>query len=303
MRGRWKVHRVAAKLIEVVSGIVFLTPPVQAVWSRLPKVRRDKALTVASAAPRLAVVAHVYYADLIPEILACWAQVSGCARGSNDWVDLHVTTVESRRSEVFQQLRQLLGGHSQGVTIHVSPNRGRDIAPFMKLLNGGQLDGYDGVLKLHTKRSPHLRTGSLRRRLFFTLLAGNARQIRQVVTLFSDPTVGMVGWGWSFRNKPSWWMANESQVNELALRMSPPPITVPGFFEGSMFWVRPQALAPLRTAALSADDFEAEDGQLDGCLHHAIERMFTLSAWAAGYKVCAITGKELHPGPSSTASP
>jgi lipopolysaccharide biosynthesis protein len=303
MLGQRSVRQTAVKLVEAGTGIVFLTPPVQAVWSRLPTLRQKKIATLTKAAPRLAVVAHVYYADLIPEILACWAHVSACAHGSNDRVDLHVTTVESRRSEVFQQLRQLMGGHSQSVTIHVSPNRGRDIAPFMKLLNGGQLDGYDGVLKLHTKRSPHLRTGSLRRRLFFTLLAGNVRQIRQVVTLFSDPTVGMVGWGWSFRNKPSWWMANESQVNELALRMSPPPPAVPGFFEGSMFWVRPQALAPLRTAALSANDFEVEDGQLDGCLHHAIERMFTLSAWAAGYKVCAITGKELHPGPSSTASP
>ena len=35
------------------------------------------------------------------------------------------------------------------------PNRGRDVLPFVHLVNAGVLDGYQAVCKIHTKRSPH----------------------------------------------------------------------------------------------------------------------------------------------------
>jgi rhamnosyltransferase len=187
-------------------------------------------------------------------------------------------------------------GDLANMHIHVGPNRGRDIAPFLALLNTGVLDPYDVVLKLHTKRSPHLRAGDLRRRLLFALLAGNPRQAAHIRQLFNDPHVGMVGWGLAFRNSRRWWTGNETRLRQIAGRTTPQIQVVPGFFEGSMFWVRVGALGALRSLALQPDDFEPEGGQLDGMLHHAIERMFALSAWAGAYRVHAISGKVLHAG-------
>jgi lipopolysaccharide biosynthesis protein len=47
-----------------------------------------------------------------------------------------------------------------------------------------------------------------------------------------------------------------------------------------MFWVRLDALRPLLDAHLGEDEFETEQGQVDGTLAHAIERVFALSAMA-----------------------
>ena len=56
------------------------------------------------------------------------------------------------------------------------------------------------------------------------------------------------------------------------------------FFGGTMFWVRPEALRPLRELGL-ADTFLEEKGLLDGGLEHATERLFATSVVAAGYKL------------------
>jgi lipopolysaccharide biosynthesis protein len=51
-----------------------------------------------------------------------------------------------------------------------------------------------------------------------------------------------------------------------------------------MFWVRPEALKPVRDLRLSSAIPE-EQGLLDGSLGHAIERVFSTSVVAAGYKL------------------
>jgi lipopolysaccharide biosynthesis protein len=56
------------------------------------------------------------------------------------------------------------------------------------------------------------------------------------------------------------------------------------FFGGTMFWVRPEALKPLRDLRLSSV-FPEEQGQLDGGLEHATERLFAASVVAAGYRL------------------
>ena len=55
------------------------------------------------------------------------------------------------------------------------------------------------------------------------------------------------------------------------------------FFAGTMFWVRPRALEPIRRLNLQRSDFPDEAGQLDGELQHAFERLFSVSAMRRGY--------------------
>jgi lipopolysaccharide biosynthesis protein len=231
---------------------------------------------------RVAIVAHAYYPDLMHEILACQALLPG-------GTPVHVT-VPPERSAL---LREAVIG-AQDVFIHEHDNRGRDIAPFLAVLGSGALDGYDAVLKLHTKRSPHLLDGEIRRRLLFDMLCGNWNATCRALSAFKSATTGIVGWGQSWRATPSYWMANEARTREIAGRMHAPDETIRlGFFEGTMFWFRPSALASLRELALQSENFESESRQLDGTLHHAVERCFTLAAWARGFTVCDLKGRVL----------
>lgn len=231
---------------------------------------------------RTAVVAHLFYLDLLPEILYCRAQLPDAAA-------LHLTVPEDR----VEQARLLLGNTPQ-VIVHPCENRGRDVAPFIALLNAGTFDAYDAVLKLHTKRSPHLLDGEIRRKLLFDMLAGERNATSRMLAVFEAPDTGVVGWEASYRTASPYWMSNEARVREIGKRMGvPDELLGLGFFEGSMFWFRPAALNRLRQLVLRTDEFEAEAGQLDGTLHHAIERCFTIAARADGFKVRDLHGRIL----------
>lgn len=231
---------------------------------------------------RVAIVAHVYYPHLMSEILACQAVLP---LGT----PVHVT-VPPERSAL---LREAAIG-ARDVFIHVCDNRGRDVAPFLTVLGSGALDGYDAVLKVHTKRSPHLLDGEIRRKMLFDKLCGDWNATCRALSAFKSSTTGIVGWGQSWRATPSYWMANEARTREIAKRMRAPDGSIRlGFFEGTMFWFRPDSLASLRELGLQPDDFEAEARQLDGTLHHAVERCFTIAAWARGFTVHDLRGRVL----------
>ncbi|CAH1662307.1 conserved hypothetical protein [Hyphomicrobiales bacterium] len=277
-RSRAYARHVYQKVAALTIGAVFVSPIGRGLrrWAagfRAPKPQPDV---------RAAMVAHLFYLDLLPEILECRAILSEGAM-------LHLTVPTDRVEQAQQLVRDI-----PGVVIHACENRGRDIAPFIALLNAGTFDAYDAVLKLHTKRSPHLLDGEIRRKLLFSMLAGERGATWQTLALFQAPNTGIVGWKDCYREAPAYWMGNEHRVRTLAAQMSVPDDVVRlGFFEGSMFWFRPAALARLRRLGLSGEDFEPEERQLDGTLHHALERCFTLSAWAEGYTVRGLDGRLL----------
>lgn len=265
------------RLLGLTVGPVLVSEPGRWMRARLAALREPASVP----SVRSAVVGHVYYVDLFPEILRCRDTLPGT-------VPLHVTVPPDKAAA----LRLQAEGHPN-VHIHPCDNRGRDIAPFLSLLNAGTLDGYDAVLKLHTKRSPHLKDGDFRRKLLFVMLCGERNAACRVLGQFAQPDTGLVGWASAYRTAPEYWMANEPRVRELALRMDAGEVGRLGFFEGSMFWCRPAALARLRSLDLQPQDFEAEDRQLDGTLHHAVERCFTISAWADGFVVRDLKGRLL----------
>ncbi len=69
-----------------------------------------------------------------------------------------------------------------------------------------------------------------------------------------------------------------------------------------MFWVRPEALAPLRELKL-AESFPEEKGLLDGGLEHVTERLFGAAVVAAGYRLADGEGFGVAAGPGPGAEP
>lgn len=230
---------------------------------------------------RTAILAHAYHIELLDEILACRDVLP-------ELVPLHLTVPTERVDLLRRRVEGL-----PAIIVHPCENRGRDIAPFLEVLGSGALDGYDAVLKLHTKRSLHLRDGEIRRKLLFDMLCGERNAALTALTAFEDNRTGMVGWSCCFRTRPFYWMRNAARVREITARMGIGGDVRLGFFEGSMFWFRPAAFAALIGLKLASRDFEVEALQLDGTLHHAIERCFTLAAWAHGYDVRDLHGRAL----------
>jgi lipopolysaccharide biosynthesis protein len=277
LRSHAFARHVYQKVAAVTIGALFVSGP----GKRLRAYVARRQSSIATPDVKVAIVAHVYYLDLFDEILECRSMLPGT-------VQLHVTVPSDRLEEAERLL-----GDVPAVTIHPCENRGRDIAPFVMLLQSGALDGFDAVLKLHTKRSPHLLDGEVRRKLLFAMLCGEKNAASRMVAMFEEPTTGIVGWEACYRTAPPYWMANEARVREVSARMNAATSVRLGFFEGSMFWFRPAALGALRDLALSMDDFEFENGQVDGTLHHALERCFTIAAWARGFVVRDLRGRML----------
>ncbi|WP_170153026.1 rhamnan synthesis F family protein [Roseiarcus fermentans] len=236
----------------------------------------------------LAIVVHLYYEET-------WGDIGGVLRRLSVPFDLIVTTTPGRERLVESIRREF-----PRAEIEVMDNRGRDVRPFLTLLERGRLDRYRYVCKLHGKKSTDggrkSYMGSLwRRRLLFDLLAAPGLA-QSILDLFErDPSIGMVGPG-AFRlpsrtySEALSWSTNRERVLELAERMGVPRDRFRlDFFGGTMFWVRPEALAPLRSLALSAE-FPEEKGLLDGGLEHATERLFGAAVVAAGYRLADSDG-------------
>jgi Rhamnan synthesis protein F len=236
----------------------------------------------------VAVVVHVYYDDT-------WPDIAGALKRLSIPFDVIVTTVPGR-----ERLIEAVRRDFPLADIETVENRGRDVRPFLVLLERGRLDRYTYVCKVHGKKSNDGGRKSYmgaiwRRRLLFDLLAapGLARSI--VERFERDPSIGMIGPS-AFR-MPSEaysldlsWSTNRPLVLELAARMGVPAEQFRlDFFGGTMFWVRPEALRPLRELGL-ADAFPEEKGLLDGGLEHATERLFAASVVAAGYKLANSDG-------------
>jgi len=278
------LRHIAVKLATLTLGRVYVSRPAIELrrWldGRTPPYRFSG---------RAALVAHVYYPELTGEIITCFLTLP-------DDSGLILTCPPDRAARVTEAAHSALrvaGADDRTLCIVTVENRGRDIAPFLHVLNSGMLRDYDAVLKLHTKRSPHLRDGDIRRKLLYTALAGTPRRTSAVLKMFESPTTGLVGWRMAWRSSSFFWMKNTARVKQLCHALHCAVPVQPSFFEGSMFWLRPSALKRLTELGLETGDFEAEAGQTDGTLHHAIERIFPLIAASNGFSTQDIRGRIL----------
>ncbi|TWT18617.1 hypothetical protein FQY83_14670 [Luteimonas marina] len=222
-----------------------------------------------------AAVVHAWYPDEFADILQ---RLVGTRI---DW-RLYVTTSPEREREIRRVLeRSALSGE-----VVVSENRGRDILPFLRVADRLLDEGHDIVLKLHTKRSQHRRDGDQWRRDMLDRLMAPQRAGRILDAFASDPLLGAVGPEGHLQPMQTYLAANRDAIEYLVTRLGLQDrrYLPHRFIAGSMFWCRLDALRPLLDAHLEEWEFEPEDGQLDGTLAHAIERIFALCVNDAGFE-------------------
>jgi hypothetical protein len=258
------------------------------------------AYAAAQRRPNVAVVLHAFHAELLPEFRVYLENIPFPA-------DLFVTVDTEEKRELAAAC--LADWRKGSVELRVVPNRGRDVAP--KLVGVAEVhDRYEYVLHLHTKSSSHeQRLAGWRGYLLETLL-GSPEVVRGVFEAFARaPRLGFLAPQHIDELRP-WirWGANHPQAEQLAARMGfALPRDAPlDFPSGSMFWARCAALRPLLDLRLTFDDFQPEEGQTDGTLAHAIERLYFLVCEQAGFDWLKVTARgELHEqgGVTAVSSP
>ncbi|QTN27262.1 glycosyltransferase [Rhodoferax sp. AJA081-3] len=238
---------------------------------------------------RIAIHAHIFYADVAPE----FADYLGHVPFAFDlFVSVPSEDVRLACEPLFARLHRL-----RHLRTEVVPNRGRDVAP-MFCTFGAELRGYDYLAHIHSKKSLY-NDGATLGWLEYLLeqLLGSPQQLRKIFTLLrKDSGIGLL-YPQNYSKLPYWantWLSNratgQAWCDKLGIADMPK-----GYFDypaGSMFWARTEALMPLFDAGLCLDDFPPESGQQDATLAHGLERLFALTAKQGGYKVAIVRDAE-----------
>ncbi|MBO9739087.1 polysaccharide biosynthesis protein [Xanthomonas axonopodis pv. begoniae] len=231
---------------------------------------------------QVGVMVHVFYADLIDEFAQSLQHMPV-------QYDLLVSVVDegaARQAHAsFSRLPNL-----RHLEIRIVANRGRDIAPLLVTFRDHILS-LDVVGHLHTKKS--LYTGSEQnhwRQYLLSSLMGSSQRIAWQLGMFqAEPRLGLL-YPESFADVPLWahtWLSNAEVCRDLGLRLgiNLNPSDYIDFPAGSMFWGKVDALRPLYSLNLELTDFPEENGQIDGTLHHAMERMLVAAVRHQGFRI------------------
>jgi len=265
-----------------------------ALTSVLPDVRLRQDAPAPSE--RIAVCAHVYYTDMLEEILSLTDTIP-CG------YDFIATTETEAKKAIIEQT--VTGRKNIGKVIVrvVEQNRGRDMSSlFITCRDLFLEDRYDLVCRLHTKKTPHLhagRSGVFKRHMFENLL-NSPGFTANVLDLFHDhPWIGVAVppiVQISFGTLGHGWSGNRERADELAklldLKVQFDPDTPVGAF-GSMYWFRPKALRKLFAHPWQWTDFEAEPYPVNGSLGHALERLICYVAQDARFTTQQIVSSHL----------
>jgi lipopolysaccharide biosynthesis protein len=220
----------------------------------------------------LAVAVHVFYENEWKYIRNKLKNLDGTP------YDLFITLPE-KNLHLIKSIKR----YHQNATINVVPNRGRDILPFLFLLERLSKLEYNYVLKLHTKRSLHRPDGEE----WFRELIDNLLPNKEIVgDILQDLKRGAAMIGPANHHISLGRYIGESDAylrkylakfygEKKALKIMEAKLKL-GFFAGSMWWCRVDSLEKLISEHFILEDFESEQGQIEGTLAHAVERLSTL---------------------------
>lgn len=220
---------------------------------------------------KLAIAVHVYY----PEI---WPEIAQRLKALDQPFVLDITTPPDLANAVEEAVKQ----DFPAARIHPTPNQGMDILPFLSLVPLWQYEGILAVCKLHTKKGDDDGIAIQWRKHLLDMLVGHPDIPAQIARAFTEnPQLSLVGPAALYLSGQRLMYNNQAALEQLnqTLHHSPLPQSDWGFFAGTMFWARPDALAPLakhaglatRTAPDNPHQY-AKDGQRE----HALERLFGL---------------------------
>lgn len=239
------------------------------------------------ASINIAVLAHVYYPEMMGEMLDCIENIP-------TEYDLYITTAES---ESKRQILDYLSGVSHRATnveVRVMhENRGRDISALVIECRDVVLEkNYDLICRLHSKKSPQNDVNQsfhFKKQMYDNLVVNRAYTSKLINFMTSNDNVGFVSPSMVHVGYPTLghsWFTNRPKAMEIAKRLKlsvPFDDFSPFAAYGTMFWFKPDSMKRLFEEEWSWGEFNAEPGHNDGSLSHVIERLMVYLVHDSGY--------------------
>lgn len=243
--------------------------------------------------PRIAVMAHMYYADMVDEIM-------GYVTNIPYPYDLYVTT-DTVEKRVYIE-NSLESYKLARVEVRVmEKNRGRDMGSLFITMRDVLRSGkYDYICRVHSKKSPQngYNMALLFKRHMLENLLYSKGYVANIITMFEqDKLLGMVmppvvqiayptlGHSWFANREPA-----ERWADTLGIKTRFDDST-PMAPYGTMFWFRPEAVSKISDHQFSWSDFGAEPNHVDGSLAHVLERLLGYSVMAKGYHLRCVLNR------------
>lgn len=240
-------------------------------------VYRDSLLKLGSnrtiARSKLAVIIHLYYVESWPYF------VKKLHNLSHTTFDL-VITIPKHNLYFTNEIKQ----HYPNASILVVPNHGRDVLPFIMVARKLYELGYKYILKFHSKKSTHRDDGQeWLEDMLDRLLPDNQVLINSIQNKLRKKNTGILGPEGVYYPLTINFPANGEHMTGIIKKLYSKKEAYQylqtqrgefGFFGGTMFWARLDAVKPLLSIPIYM--FEKEAGQIDGTLAHALERLFTI---------------------------
>jgi len=244
-------------------------------------ITRSEPEAVTKSAKEVAVIFHIFYIDLWPEIREYLEKLETP-------YDLFVTVPEHMPDE---KIVTLFETHPD-IHVYKTENRGRDVLPFLLVMDIIGTDTYPYICKLHSKKTGDSPLGHVWRKLLYFDLIGSDQTVKKILSMFkTDPNIGMITGKNTILDSERYDYGNTAKIDKL--------VDMSGFLfqdsylfaGGTMFWVRAELIEPILTLFREGKlNFEKEKGQKDNTLAHAIERFFGI--------ICHVKNKTIAPSPS-----
>lgn len=249
-------------------------------------------LNIQNKHKKLLVHLHIYYYDQTDYFISKLKNIVDC-----DW-DLYITVVE-RNEEELNKFKKL----KPNLHIICTKNIGYDIYPFLYIIQNINLEQYDYVLKMHTKRFLNRGMclgdklyvcGYIWRNDLIDALIKNKKTFKNNLKKMSKTNYGLVC------NKNYLLPINGSyslkeDLNNLKNLETELSVTskYDYFVAGTIFLIRADVISRLKTLNLLKDDFEKGTSGKSGLLAHAVERLFAILTEDCGYKILTVATRPL----------
>ncbi|NCD12526.1 MAG: glycosyltransferase [Epsilonproteobacteria bacterium] len=240
---------------------------------------------------RFAVIIHLYYIDNWPLFRKKISLLN------KQEFDLYITLPKQNRPFI-----KTINKDFPKAQCFIVPNRGRDVLPFIKVARTLNSVGYKYILKLHSKKSTHWGGGQdWLESMLERLIPESKRLQKEVFEILEQNNSGIVGPSGVYYPLTVNFPANSAHMSDIVTDLYNKEISQQvlskdrdsyGFYGGTMFWAKLDAIEPLLN--YGASRFEKEAGQIDGTFAHALERMFCIQSEIEGRKMYALDLKSVH---------